>query len=183
MSPPDDHDKRLDLYKLAVEMADRVSARRGTANGIFLTLHAGLVAAIGLVRPTTTQTTTVVRAGATNVTNVQTVDEFGLILTALFGLVLAAAWYRLLKSYRDLNNAKYKVINEIEEDLAVKPFTREWELLRPVLDNGSPPGADPAAGASARRRRRRYAELGSSERAVPVAFAVIYVAAIIRFLT
>jgi len=33
-----------ELYKLAVEMADRVSARRGLANTFFLTVNTGLAA-------------------------------------------------------------------------------------------------------------------------------------------
>jgi hypothetical protein len=41
----------LDLYKMAVEMADRVSARRSTANAFFLTAEAALVAVIGLATP------------------------------------------------------------------------------------------------------------------------------------
>jgi hypothetical protein len=34
----------LELYKLAVEMADRVSARRATANAFFLTVNTALLA-------------------------------------------------------------------------------------------------------------------------------------------
>ena len=37
----------LELYQLAVEMADRVSARRGLANTFFLTLNTGLAALLG----------------------------------------------------------------------------------------------------------------------------------------
>jgi hypothetical protein len=35
----------LELYKLAVEMADRISARRALANTFFLTVNTGLAAA------------------------------------------------------------------------------------------------------------------------------------------
>ena len=34
----------LELYKLAVEMADRVSARRAAANAFFLTVNTALLA-------------------------------------------------------------------------------------------------------------------------------------------
>lgn len=34
----------VELYKLAVEMADRVSARRATANAFFLTVNTALLA-------------------------------------------------------------------------------------------------------------------------------------------
>jgi hypothetical protein len=37
----------LELYKLAVEMADRVSARRSTANAFFLTINTALLTFIG----------------------------------------------------------------------------------------------------------------------------------------
>jgi len=33
----------VELYKLAVEMADRISARRGVANSFFLTINTGLL--------------------------------------------------------------------------------------------------------------------------------------------
>jgi hypothetical protein len=90
---------------------------------------------------------------------------FGVVLTALVGLVLAAAWWLLLRSYRELNRAKFTVIHELEKNLAAAPFTREWELVRST-DGPS--------------RFRRYAELGLVERVVPVAYALLYVAAIVR---
>ena len=144
----------LELYKLAVEMADRVSARRGTANGFFLTLHAGLIAVIGFVRPTQTSG------------KKQHIDTFGPIYVAVGGLVLAAAWWLTLKSYRDLNRAKFTVINKMETGLPAQPFNDEWASLK---------------GDAVKKWRPRYAELGTIERVVPLIFAAIYVAAIIRF--
>jgi hypothetical protein len=37
----------LELYKLAVEMADRVSSRRGMANSFFLTVQTAMVTVLG----------------------------------------------------------------------------------------------------------------------------------------
>jgi hypothetical protein len=48
---PTGTDRLLELYKLCVEMADRVSARRATANAFFLTLNSALLAGLGLVQP------------------------------------------------------------------------------------------------------------------------------------
>ncbi len=45
----DDTSTVLDLYKMAVEMADRVSARRAGANSFFLTLNTVLAAVVGIV--------------------------------------------------------------------------------------------------------------------------------------
>ncbi len=151
---------RFKLFELAVEMADRVSARRATANTLFVTLHTALVAAIGLVRPRRLE-----RVGSTTTTRLVE-DNFGLILAAAFGIVLALTWFLLLKSYRDLNRAKFQVIDELEKDLPVPIFRREWELLK----------KDPI-----KPLRKRYAELGLVEQVVPLAFIVIYIVAIARF--
>ena len=142
----DDRAQAFDLYKLTVEMADRLSARRATANAFFLTIHSALVAAIGLVEP---------KEGD---------NDFGIVITALVGIVLAGAWWLLLRSYRELNRVKFIVIQELEKGLAAAPYTREWELVKSARGSWF----------------RRYAELGLVERVVPVAFALLYVAAIVR---
>ena len=139
----------VELYKLAVEMADRISARRGAANTFFLTVNTGLAALLG-----------------------------GTSLrwyVAAAGIVFAVAWWWLLQSYRRLSSAKFKVINAIEPDLPTQLFSEEWRYLE------------------ATKRPRRvwppkdvwawmngYHELGTAERVVPLAFAVIYVAELIR---
>lgn len=38
-------------------------------------------------------------------------------------------WYRLLRSYKDLNSAKFKVIHEIEAQLPLAPYDMEWEKV------------------------------------------------------
>ena len=45
----DDTGTILELYKTAVEMADRTSARRAGANSFFLTLNTALAAVVGIV--------------------------------------------------------------------------------------------------------------------------------------
>jgi len=126
----------LELYKLAVEMADRVSARRATANAFFLTVNTALLAFVS--------------------SGVE--DVFWVV--ALAGIALSGAWWVLLKSYRDLNEAKFDVITEMEKNLEAQVFGDEWERLE-------------------RRReswRGRYAEFGAVERFVPLVFALLYAA-------
>lgn len=156
---PEDH--QFKILELAVEMADRVSARRATANSLFVTLHTALIAAIGLVRPRRLED-----VGGT-VTQRLVEDNFGLLLAASLGIVLAIAWFLLLRSYRLLNRAKFKVIDEFEEGLPEKErvFRREWQLLK----------KDPLP------VRERYTELGLVEQIVPLAFIAIYIFAIVRF--
>src|ERR1039457_6647865 len=84
----------LDLYKMAVEMADRVSARRSTANAFFLTAQTALVAVIGATSPSLMRATWWIALSVT-----------------IAGVVMSASWWLQLRSYRDLNRAKFKVIN------------------------------------------------------------------------
>ncbi|GGK85391.1 hypothetical protein Sme01_30090 [Sphaerisporangium melleum] len=132
----------LELYKTAVEMADRVSARRGTANAFFLTAQTTFVAVVGLTVPDLARSPWVVS-----------------VAVAVAGILLSAAWWLQLRSYRLLNGAKFQVINEIERRLPVRPYTDEWALLAPR----------PTAG-----RRGRYAELGTAERLLPWMFALLH---------
>ena len=123
---------RLDLYKLAVEMADRISARRALANTFFLTLNTGLAALLGG-------------------------KELRWYVAAA-GIVFALSWWALLRSYRQLNQAKFEVIVAMEENLPVKVYGDERTSLQ----------------------RGRYWEIGRVERIVPWVFAAIYVAELIR---
>jgi hypothetical protein len=130
----------LELYKLAVEMADRVSARRATANAFFLTVNTALLAFVS--------------SRSLN----------ALWLVALAGIALSATWWVLLKSYRDLNAAKFQVITEMENNLDAKIFDDEWERLKENRPEGW---------------RGRYAEFGAVERFVPLIFAALYAAVFI----
>jgi len=138
----------FELYKLAVEMADRISARRGIANSFFLTVNTGVVAVLGS----------------------QDVRWY----LAVAGIVFAVTWWALLKSYRDLNAAKFEIILAMEEQLPVRVYGDEWDRLR----------RDPARFGFRRDALRawlgQYRELGQVERIVPWVFAVIYLAEIVR---
>jgi hypothetical protein len=138
----------FELYKLAVEMADRISARRGTANSFFLTVNTGVLAVIGAA----------------------TVRWY----LAAAGIVLCVAWWALLKSYRDLNRAKFGVILAMEEQLPARVYSDEWQRLRkdPVSFTLRP--------AVVRAWFAQYRELGYIERIVPWVFVLIYLADILR---
>ncbi|WP_369390301.1 hypothetical protein AB5J72_23630 [Streptomyces sp. CG1] len=132
----------LELYKLAVEMADRVSARRGTANAFFLSVQSALVTLVAFGSPNLSQSPWWVP-----------------LAVALAGITLSGAWWMQLRSYRDLNGAKFQVIHKLEDHLAARLMADEWDILK----------RDPLPGL-----RTRYAELGTSERIVPVVFAMAH---------
>lgn len=168
---PDDESARLDLYKLAVEMADRTSARRAGANSFFLTLHAALAAFVGVVSSA--------REAPPN-RSLPTFDAFGLVLTAAAGVVLSLTWWALLRYYRRLNRAKFAVINDIESRLVEQPYTREWAELHPDNELELPP--ESATGSKVTRwiKRNSHREASVVEQVVPFVFVAIYVALAIR---
>jgi hypothetical protein len=136
----------LDLYTLAVEMADRISARRGLANTFFVTVNTGLLALLGS----------------------RSLPWY----VGAAGIVLSLVWWALLKSYRDLNAAKYDVIHAMEERLPVRIYRDEWSTLK----------REPIRFALKRSTMKswvaQYRELGSVERVVPWVFAALYLIAI-----
>ena len=168
---PDDESGRIDLYKLAVEMADRTSARRAGANSFFLTLHAALAAFIGVVSSA--------REPSPNRT-MPTFDAFGLVLTAAAGVVLSLTWWALLRYYRRLNRAKFAVINDIESRLIEQPYTREWAELHPDDELELAPDADGRSKLGRWIKRNSHREASAVEQVVPFVFVGIYVALAIR---
>ncbi len=138
----------IELYKLAVEMADRVSVRRGIANSFFLTINTGIVAVLA--------------------------SQHVRWYLPVAGIVFAVAWLTLLRSYRDLNSAKFKVILALEEQLPARIYGEEWKVLRRE-----------SVRFGLRRQELRawlsqYQELGRAERVVPCVFVLIYLAELMR---
>lgn len=107
-----DHYKQhiLEMYKLCVEMADRVSRRRQTVNGFFLSANSALIPIAGYFG-----------LGKDN--------AFLYVPIVTCGVLLCLLWRRILKTYRDLNASKYEVINALEERLPARPFYTEWRRL------------------------------------------------------
>ncbi|MFJ4525652.1 hypothetical protein ACIP4Y_32720 [Streptomyces sp. NPDC088810] len=88
----------LEQYKLCVEMADRVSSRRNLTNTFFLTLNTAVVGALA------------VGSGA----GLPHSSAWVLVAGLLILLAQCMAWYVMVRSYRQLNAAKYAVIGAFE---------------------------------------------------------------------
>lgn len=132
----------LEIYKLCVEMADRVSSRRGRANAFFVTLQTALSSITGLSMQYAFFGSSPLR-----------------LLPPVLGVVVSIVWWLQLRSYRDLNASKFKVILELERHLAFQAFASE---------NVAMP-ADKIKGF-----RSKYSELGFTERVVPWVFTGLY---------
>lgn len=104
----------FEQYKIFVEMADRISTRRNTANAFFLSLHTLVI--------------TVVTFAYDKGINLN--PEWLVVFPLVAVLVICWVWWRLIHSYRQLNHAKYKVIGEYERRLPSSPYwNAEWAAL------------------------------------------------------
>ncbi|MBL7622670.1 hypothetical protein I7331_26155 [Frankia sp. AgB1.8] len=103
----------LAQYNVCLEMADRISARRGLANTFYLTLNTAIFALIG---------------GAWKNLPKAPLD---LLIAPLVVLVIQCmTWFWLVRSYRQLNAAKYLVVGALEERLPASPYWKaEWVAL------------------------------------------------------
>lgn len=137
----------FEIYKLAVEMADRVSARRATTNAFFVTLNTAFITVAGLFRPVSDL-------------------HFYLFSVLLVSLVANLCWWVLLRTYRKLNTAKFAVINKIEADhLPIKIYSDEWAKIK----------EDDTGGGKWSSVKLRFSELGDIERKIPLIFGVLYI--------
>lgn len=102
----------FEQYKLYVEMADRVSARRMLANSFFVGVHTALITAFSLLLKEKVLLPTLI----------------GLALF-LAVILLCIVWWRVVHSYRQLNSGKFKVVHALEQMLPVAPYDAEWNAL------------------------------------------------------
>jgi hypothetical protein len=111
----------LEQYKLCVETADRVSIRGGLTNTFFLTLNTLVFTVFAVLwkdRPSG-------------------LPPPVLVLLLIATLVQCGAWWFLVRSYRQLNSGKYKVVGLLEERLPASPY---WSAEWTALGKGEDPG-------------------------------------------
>lgn len=100
----------LEIYKLLVEMADRVSQRRQSANSFYLTVNTAIIGGTAYLS--------------------QSIDSrLNIWAVSCAGIAICALWIRSIVSYKSLNAAKFEVITALEDRLPVSPFKDEWAIL------------------------------------------------------
>jgi hypothetical protein len=132
----------LEQYKLCVEMADRISTRRSQANSFYISLLSAIPALLTFIsdKQFLSQPRSVL-----------------LLFMSILGLTSCYVWYSNIQSYKQLNSAKFNVINEIEVFLPFPCFSREWEVLT-----------------SDKFKRKEYKPLTVVEKVIPLIFAFSY---------
>lgn len=124
----------LAQWQTCVEMANAVSERRDTMNNLFVTLNLAIIAAISFMWDTKT------------------------LALLIAGIIVCAVWILFIRNFRELNKAKFDVINKIEFLLPVSVFDDEWMLLK---------------------KSKKYIEGTKLEKSFPIAFCCLYVAILI----
>lgn len=109
---PEHRNHTLAIYSTYLEMADRISQRRDKANSFFLAINTGIVAVL-----------------AKDLLGTGDNSRALGLLVPIAGGILCYLWFRIIRSYRDLNSAKFKVIHAIERQLPLRPYDSEWEAL------------------------------------------------------
>ena len=99
----------LEQYKLYVQSAENVSARRVASSRYLLTLNVALVALYGFQYAGFGQ-------------------SYWALLIPIIGIPVSLLWYLIIKSHADLNRIKFGVIHEFEQHLPAAMYEYEWRL-------------------------------------------------------
>jgi hypothetical protein len=107
----EDQKSVIEIYKMLVDKADKVSERRQSANNFFLSVNTALIGASAYISSMSQQ------------------SQARVLAIAAAGTLVCLVWMRNIQSYKDLNSGKFAVINEIEKLLPIAPYTAEWDYL------------------------------------------------------
>jgi hypothetical protein len=129
----------FEQYKLYVDLADRISSRRMTSNSFFVSVHTLLLGTLSVLFKE----------------NILESSILGL-LPVIGAMFLCVAWWFIVRSYRQLNRGKFKVIHQMEKNLPVAPFDLEWNEL------------------GSGKNVKKYLPITYIENIVPISFGILY---------
>ena len=133
----------LEQYKVFVKTADDITVRRLATNRFYLTILLGLFIIAG----------SFISKEMAGLFDKQII----LILISVIGIFLSLFWYMNIESYRLLNKAKFKVIHEMEAELAYACFDKEWEFRKGVDSD------------------KAYPRFTQIEKFLPIAMGIVFV--------
>ena len=99
----------LEQYKVYVQSAENVSARRLASSNYMLTINAALVALYGLQSASFGQ-------------------GYWTLLIPVVGIPACWLWHSIIKSHANLNRIKFDLIHELEQHLPAALYEHEWGL-------------------------------------------------------
>lgn len=102
----------LEQYRIAVDMADKLNARKESTSKLFVSANAIFFAFLASKELTSEM----------------------VVFLSLFGILLSIVWASLIRNHNIVHSAKYEVIEEMEERLPWNVFKSEWDKLGNGLD-------------------------------------------------
>ena len=134
-------DHYLEQYRIYLHIFNSTHDRLSKSNDFFLGLNTAIIAALGFLE-----------------TKGSAYHNSVIFMFAPFvGIAICYCWYQIISSYKQLNRAKFKVIDGIEKNLPITLFSTEWELLGKGKDV------------------KKYIQLSSVEKKIPMIFIVLYI--------
>lgn len=118
----------LEQWKTCVEMANCNTDKRNTSNNVFITINSAVLAIVTFSL------------------------DYKSILLSIIGIVICLLWIKTIKSYTQLSQVKYDIINEMEKYLPMQPYTYEWHKLQ----------------------KNKYVGLTKIEKLLPIVFIVLF---------
>jgi len=103
----------LEQYRLYIESIERISDRRQQANNYFIAINTTLISIIGIT------------LSSSYFAN----SEWLKVIIATLGLIICVIFWYLIRSYKQLNTGKFRVLHEIETELPLSLYKYEWEIL------------------------------------------------------
>ena len=137
--------EKLEIYKEYVLMSDKHSVKRNQSNAYFITIISGIF------------------IGYAYVLDKKILQEYANLIQfsiSILGLVLCFAWKSNIISYKELSIAKFRVIHEMEKQLAFAPFTKEWEIVR--------------------KNNQKYKQITKTETIIPIICLIPFIALLIN---
>lgn len=107
----------LEIYKLYVKSAENVSDRRAKSNYFYLTISSALITIIFIIIKLET------------LSPLEILSPNVYLIAGIFGFLFSLVWFFNIKSYKQLNSGKFKVIGKLEKKLPFECFNEEWKIL------------------------------------------------------
>lgn len=123
---------RFKQYENFIESANQISMNRMSANKFFMTINSFLLTTFGIFIDKLAWATWII---------------------PVLGIIISIIWFTQIKSYSTLNSAKFEVINEIEEDLPLHLYKKEWDIIK---------------------NNTKYKTLSKVEQKIPLAFGSVF---------
>lgn len=141
----DELDIKIKQYELYLSGIEQISSRRGKALGSLIALNSAYFTCGGIILQFTEEANRLIL----------------LCGLCLLGVLTSIIFFFLLRSYRQLNSAKFRVLHKIEEQLPLQPYTEEWNIVGKGND------------------RSRYWPFSHLEKWIPTIFGLVYSAVLI----